>query len=97
MGLLAAARTLLAVGVLAAIVPLQSVGAAPRPQGAPFVWEPDRAPAGSMVIAVSLADQQLYVYRSGRLIGRSLISSGKRGHDTPTGVFPILQKNKDHR
>ena len=29
-------------------------------------------------------------------IGRSSISSGKPGHDTPTGVFPILQKKKMH-
>ena len=27
----------------------------------------------------------------------STVSTGKKGHETPTGVFTILQKNKDHR
>jgi hypothetical protein len=29
-------------------------------------------------------------------IGRSSVSTGKQGHETPTGVFTILQKNADH-
>jgi hypothetical protein len=37
------------------------------------------------------------VYRNGVRVAVSTISSGKPGHSTPTGVFTILQKNKDHR
>jgi hypothetical protein len=36
------------------------------------------------------------VYRDGLRIGATTISSGKRGYETPTGVFTILQKDKDH-
>jgi hypothetical protein len=61
-----------------------------------YVWHPEVSPAGPVVIIVSVPKQQLYVYRNGIRIGRSTISSGKSGHDTPTGVFTILQKNKEH-
>jgi hypothetical protein len=36
------------------------------------------------------------VYRNGVLIGASTVSTGKKGHETPTGVFTILQKHEDH-
>ena len=34
--------------------------------------------------------------RDAVLIGASTVSTGKKGHATPTGVFTILQKNEDH-
>src|SRR6185503_12097277 len=40
--------------------------------------------------------QRAYVYRNGVLIAVSSVSTGKPGHETPTGVFTILQKDKDH-
>ncbi len=52
---------------------------------------------GPMAVIVSLTEQRAYAYRNGILIGVSTISSGKAGHETPTGVFTILQKDKDHR
>lgn len=45
---------------------------------------------------VSLDDQQIKVYRGLDLIETSPISSGKRGHSTPTGVFSILEKRRRH-
>lgn len=62
-----------------------------------FIWLPDIAPKGPMTIVVNLKVQRAYVYRNGVRIGASTISSGKKGHETPTGVFTILQKNKDHK
>ncbi len=62
-----------------------------------FLWYPQIAPRGPVVLVVSLDEQRAYVYRNGIAIGVSTISSGKRGHETPPGVFTILQKNKDHR
>ena len=62
-----------------------------------FLWYPQIAPEGPVVLVVSLDEQRAYVYRNGMAIGVSTISSGKAGKDTPTGVFTILQKNKDHR
>jgi hypothetical protein len=62
-----------------------------------FVWNPDVAPIGPIVVLVSLGEQRADVYRNGVEIGYTTISSGRGGHETPTGVFVILQKDKDHR
>ena len=62
-----------------------------------FVWLPEIAPAGPLVIVVSIPDQQAYVYRNGVRIAVSTVSTGKKGYETPTGVFTILQKHKDHK
>lgn len=62
-----------------------------------FLWHPEIAPSGPIVLVVSLDEQRAYVYRNGLAIGVSTISSGKVGKETPTGVFTILQKKKDHR
>ena len=62
-----------------------------------FAWHPDRAPGGPVAIVVSIPDQRVYVYRNGVRIGVSTCSTGKPGHETPTGVFTILEKDKHHR
>ena len=61
-----------------------------------FVWDPAAAPDGPIVVIVSLDDQLAHVYRNGIGIGWANISAGKPGHETPTGVFVTLQKDKDH-
>lgn len=62
-----------------------------------YDWSPERSLAGDVVIVVSLPQQLAHVYRGGVQIGVSTISTGKPGHDTPPGVFTILQKQKMHR
>ncbi|WP_414899934.1 L,D-transpeptidase [Sphingomonas flavalba] len=62
-----------------------------------YLWAPDIAPQGPVVIIVSIETQRAYVYRNGVLIGISTASTGKAGHETPTGVFTILQKKVDHK
>ncbi len=62
-----------------------------------YLWHPEISPTGPIVLVVSLDEQRAYVYRNGIAIGLTTISSGKAGHETPTGVFTILQKDKDHR
>ncbi|MFM9979224.1 MAG: L,D-transpeptidase [Sphingomonadaceae bacterium] len=62
-----------------------------------FTWHPERSPTGPVAIVVSIPDQQAHVYRGGIRIGVSTCSTGKPGHETPTGVFTILQKDKNHR
>jgi hypothetical protein len=61
-----------------------------------WVWAPEIAPAGPMLIYVDLSRQIATVYRNGVRIGVATISSGKAGHATPTGVFTILQKDANH-
>jgi L,D-transpeptidase catalytic domain len=61
-----------------------------------YLWVPEVSPRGPIVMVVSLPEQLAYVYRNGVIIGASTISTGKKGHRTPTGVFTILQKREDH-
>lgn len=62
-----------------------------------FNWFPERAPGpGPMLIIVSIPDQRVHVYRNGIRVAASSCSTGKPGHETPTGVFKILQKDKHH-
>ncbi len=61
-----------------------------------FVWHPERAPTGAVVVLVSIPGQWVAVYRNGMRIGASTCSTGRPGHTTPAGVFVILQKDKNH-
>lgn len=62
-----------------------------------FLWLGNAVTAGPEVMIVSLTEQRAYVYRNGILIGASTVSTGRPGHLTPTGVFTVLQKRKEHR
>lgn len=62
-----------------------------------FVWVAQDAYEGPMKIVIVLDIQRIYVFQDDKLIGFSTISSGKKGKETPTGVFNILQKNVDHK
>jgi hypothetical protein len=61
-----------------------------------YVWEPERAPDGPLLIVASITEQVVYVYRNGVRIARSSVSTGRPGHSTPTGVFTILEKEVHH-
>ena len=74
--------------------PLLNVAAKLKP--GQYVWEPGRAPSGPALVVVNLHTQRLLFFRNGVPIAASTISSGKTGHETPTGVFTILQKNEKH-
>jgi hypothetical protein len=62
-----------------------------------WVWVPQIAKTGPVLVYVDLSRQRATVYRNGVRIGVSTISSGKDGYETPTGVFTILEKDRDHR
>jgi hypothetical protein len=62
-----------------------------------FLWMGDAVIAGPVIMVVSITEQRAYVYRNGVLIGATTISTGRPGHLTPTGVFTVLQKQKEHR
>ncbi|HEY4070001.1 MAG TPA: L,D-transpeptidase family protein [Sphingomicrobium sp.] len=69
---------------------------APQLKNGQYVWAPELARDGQLLAIVNLATQRLIVFRNGVPIGASTISSGKDGYETPTGVFTILQKAKEH-
>jgi len=62
-----------------------------------FIWHPEKSPSGPVAVIVSIPDQLVHVYRNGVRIAVSTCSTGKPGHSTPTGVFTILQKDKNHK
>lgn len=59
-----------------------------------FNWINDAASVNRII--VSLADQSLYAYNGQTLVATSNISSGKPGHETPTGDFTVSEKDPDH-
>jgi hypothetical protein len=62
-----------------------------------FLWMAEAVTTGPVVMVVSITEQRAYVYRNGILIGATSVSTGRPGHATPTGVFTVLQKQKEHR
>ncbi|MFL6585075.1 MAG: L,D-transpeptidase [Chthoniobacterales bacterium] len=61
-----------------------------------YWWHPEVSPQGPLMVLISIPEQTMHVYRNGILIGRSSVSTGSEGHDTPGGVFTILDKNKTY-
>ncbi len=61
-----------------------------------YWWKPEISPAGPVVALVSIPQQVMHVYRNGILIGRTSVSTGAKGHGTPSGVFTILEKKQTH-
>jgi hypothetical protein len=72
------------------------IAAAQRLKAGEFLWAPDVAPDGPVLLVVSLATQRVVVYRNGLPVGISTISSGRPGNRTPTGVFTILERDVEH-
>lgn len=48
-------------------------------------------------VIVSITKQRAYLMTGEEIAIDSPISSGKRGHTTPSGSFTVLEKDKDHR
>lgn len=62
-----------------------------------FIWVKQDVYEGPMKIVIVLDTHRIYVFQNEKLIGFNTISSGKKGKETPTGIFNILQKNVDHK
>lgn len=56
-----------------------------------------RSLEAGILIVISKSSQQLFVFKDGEAWASSPVSTGKKGHETPAGVFPILQKKVFHR
>ena len=63
-----------------------------------FAWLPgaDARSDTPVTMLVNLQAQRGYLYRDGQRIAVTTVSTGRRGHDTPTGVFPIMGKERMH-
>jgi hypothetical protein len=49
------------------------------------------------LIVISIPKQRISVYGSGGFHAQSVVSSGRSGFPTPTGVFAVIQKSRYHR
>jgi lipoprotein-anchoring transpeptidase ErfK/SrfK len=94
------AALLVAIPVLAAAEPTLESGTvmevAARLKAGEYMWAPDVAPEGAVLLVVSLARQRAVLYRNGLPIAISTVSSGRPGHATPTGIFTVLQRRVEH-
>ena len=98
LGLLAVASILCAVPAAAAADrPSAAAEAADGLRPGEYRWHRSAGPAeGPVRIVVSIPLQRAWVFRGAVLIGVATVSTGRPGHDTPTGTYPILQKRAEH-
>ena len=62
-----------------------------------YAWAPYAGDPSPVHIAIDLTNQRAFVFQGAALVGIATVSTGKRGHGTPTGVYPILEKAVYHR
>ncbi len=58
-------------------------------------WNGDGV-SGRPRIEIDLLNQRAYLYKGGQLVGVSVVSTGREGHDTLPGSFRIQEKDIDH-
>jgi hypothetical protein len=98
-GFFLAGCALLSAGAPAQQVPIGAgsvVETVARLKPGEFVWAPEVAPHGPVLVVVNLKTQRSVVFRNGVPIAASTVSTGRPGYSTPTGVFTILQKHVEH-
>lgn len=59
-------------------------------------WDDKGVPDGPLVITVDLDARVLSIFKGGYEIGAAAVLLGTSEKPTPTGVFPIRWKDKDH-
>ena len=57
-------------------------------------WDDEGVPQGPLVVTVDLQARVISVFRDGYEIGAAAVMLGTDQHPTPTGVFPILSKER---
>jgi lipoprotein-anchoring transpeptidase ErfK/SrfK len=62
----------------------------------PYTWNPE--PDQPIThITINIAQQMVYVYQGDYLAAKSPVTTGKPGHETPTGHFSIIKKDINHK
>ncbi|HEY0270165.1 MAG TPA: L,D-transpeptidase family protein, partial [Sphingomonas sp.] len=62
-----------------------------------YIWQGVADSPAPVSMVIDLGRQVAFVYQGYALVGITTVSTGRRGHSTPAGVFPILQKQVWHR
>lgn len=60
-----------------------------------YVWRD--VEGGDERVVISLDNQLAYLYRGNSLVAAAAISTGRKGHPTPPGIFNVLEKKTMHR
>jgi lipoprotein-anchoring transpeptidase ErfK/SrfK len=61
-----------------------------------YTWKPDPDKPITKIV-INIGEQKVYVYQGDEVAGESPITTGKPGHETPTGHYSIIQKDIDHK
>jgi lipoprotein-anchoring transpeptidase ErfK/SrfK len=59
-------------------------------------WDDGEGIHGRPSIKIDLEGQRAYFYKGQRMVGVSVISTGREGHDTPPGKFHVVDKDVAH-
>jgi lipoprotein-anchoring transpeptidase ErfK/SrfK len=62
-----------------------------------FVWKKGREGDEVTRVVIDITGQMAYAYEGDELIAASTISSGNAQHESPIGIFPILEKRREYR
>ena len=62
-----------------------------------YLWHDASDAVGDPRVVISIPDQTAYLYRGDTLVAVSSVSTGRDGHPTPIGIFPILAKKTMHK
>lgn len=62
-----------------------------------FLWNEEGVPDGELLVRVDLRAQTIAVFRGGHEIGTAVILYGADQKPTPGGIYPIIEKKKQHR
>ncbi len=79
-------------GAVAGVHPVQAAGTANTEPETPAITTPD----DPLQMVISLDAQTIDVYKGLEHVESEPISSGRRTHPTPTGIFSILEKRRRH-
>ena len=85
-----------ALGLATAFTLVAPAPADAKRRSSPVYVQRQPEPDDPLTIVVSLSKQRLSVFDSKGLVATSPVSSGARGHATPTGIFSVLEKNRTH-
>ena len=75
--------------------PLPPKPPTPGPVQKQSYWQGDGV-TGNPSILISLSEQRAHFFKGDKEVGQAVISSGKKGFETPTGDFKVIQKDRNH-
>src|SRR4051794_14797233 len=79
--------------------PRKPVVVAPAPKvpvhKSPSYWNGEGI-AGKPRIEVGLHEQRAYFFKDASLVGETVISSGRKGFETPPGNYRVIEKDAKH-